>query len=85
MYQIGFTTAAKLGVSILGSDPILRTNAIANAVGYAEHYSRSHDAVIRVYDESGRDPHARTQRRFQRVVSVNAPETKSRHALKRDG
>jgi len=28
-------------------------NAIRNAIGYAEHYSRSHDAVIRVYDESG--------------------------------
>jgi hypothetical protein len=28
-------------------------NAVANAIGYAEHYSRSHDAVIRVYDESG--------------------------------
>ena len=27
--------------------------AIANAIGYAEHYSRSHDAVIRVYDELG--------------------------------
>ena len=27
-------------------------NAVANAIGYAEHYSRSHDAVIRVYDES---------------------------------
>jgi len=24
-------------------------NAISNAIGYAEHYSRSHDAVIRVY------------------------------------
>ena len=24
-----------------------------NAIGYAEHYSRSHDAVIRVYDEAG--------------------------------
>ena len=23
-------------------------NALANAIGYAEHYSRSHDAVIRV-------------------------------------
>jgi hypothetical protein len=22
----------------------------ANAIGYAQHYSRSHDAVIRVYD-----------------------------------
>jgi hypothetical protein len=28
-------------------------NAVANAIGYAEHRSRSHDAVIRVYDESG--------------------------------
>jgi hypothetical protein len=27
-----------------------------NAIGYAEHYSRSHQAVIRVYDESGRFP-----------------------------
>jgi len=25
-------------------------NAITNAIGYAEHRSRSHDAVIRVYD-----------------------------------
>jgi hypothetical protein len=28
-------------------------NAIANAVGYANFYSRSHDAVIRVYDKAG--------------------------------
>jgi hypothetical protein len=28
-------------------------NAISNAIGYAEHYSRSHDTVIRVYDEAG--------------------------------
>ena len=27
--------------------------AVANAIGYAEHYSRSHDAVIRVYDDAG--------------------------------
>jgi hypothetical protein len=26
-------------------------NAISNAIGYAEHRSRSHDAVIRVYDD----------------------------------
>jgi hypothetical protein len=31
-----------------------RPNAISNAIGYANFYSRSHDAVIRVYDESGR-------------------------------
>jgi hypothetical protein len=28
-------------------------NAISNAIGYAQFYSRSHDAVIRVYDEGG--------------------------------
>jgi len=28
-------------------------NAISNAIGCAEHRSRSHDAVIRVYDEAG--------------------------------
>ena len=28
-------------------------NAVSNAIGYAKHRSRSHDAVIRVYDETG--------------------------------
>jgi hypothetical protein len=28
-------------------------NAISNAIGYAEQYSRSHDAVIRIYDDAG--------------------------------
>src|SRR6266567_2329873 len=28
-------------------------NAISNAIGYAKFYSRSHDAVIRVYDSAG--------------------------------
>jgi hypothetical protein len=28
-------------------------NAICNAVGYAKFRSRSHDAVIRVYDDAG--------------------------------
>jgi hypothetical protein len=27
-------------------------NAISNAVGYAKFFSRSHNAVIRVYDEA---------------------------------
>ena len=27
--------------------------AVANAIGYAEHRSRSHDAVIRVYGAAG--------------------------------
>ena len=29
------------------------TNAASNAIGYASPYSRSHDAVIRVYDKAG--------------------------------
>jgi hypothetical protein len=28
-------------------------NAISNAIGYAKHRSRSHDAVIRVYNDAG--------------------------------
>jgi len=28
-------------------------NAASNAVSYAMHYSRSHDAVSRVYDDAG--------------------------------
>jgi hypothetical protein len=28
-------------------------NALSNAIEYAKFYSRSHDAVIRVYDEAG--------------------------------
>ena len=28
-------------------------NAVGNSVGYAKHCSRSHDAVIRVYDDGG--------------------------------
>jgi hypothetical protein len=28
-------------------------DAIGHAVGYAKFFSRSHDAVIRVYDEAG--------------------------------
>jgi hypothetical protein len=30
-----------------------RPNAIRDAIDYAKFYSRLHDAVIRVYDESG--------------------------------
>jgi hypothetical protein len=28
-------------------------NAVANAIGYAMHSSRSHDPVIRVFDDAG--------------------------------
>ena len=40
-----------------------------NAIGYAEHRSRSHDAVIRVYDDASNviEKHER-KGRFQRMV-----------------
>jgi hypothetical protein len=31
----------------------IQPNAISNAIGYATFFSRSHDAVIRVYDDGG--------------------------------
>jgi hypothetical protein len=37
-------------------------NAISNPIGYAQHFSRSHDAVIRVYDQSGNVIETREQR-----------------------
>jgi hypothetical protein len=45
-------------------------NAVANAIGYGLHRSRSHRAVIRVYDEAGNviEMHEHTGR-FQRVVT----------------
>ena len=50
-------------------------NAISDAIGYAKFRSRSHDAVIPVYDESGqRDRDAQARGRFQRgVVTVSLP------------
>jgi hypothetical protein len=48
-------------------------NAIGNAIGYAKHRSRSHDAVIRVNDEAGqRNRDARAHWRFQGVVSARS-------------
>ena len=33
----------------------LETARLRNAIGYAGHYTRSHDAVIRVYEEPGNE------------------------------
>ena len=41
--------------------------AVRDAIGYAEHRSRSHDAAIRVYGEAG---NARAQGRVQRSVTT---------------
>ena len=44
-----------------------KPNAISNAIGYAMHRSRSHHAVIRVYDTAGqRDRDAGARGRVQR-------------------
>jgi len=44
-------------------------DALANAIGYAKHRSRSHDAVIRVYHEAGNvNPETGADRRVQRVA-----------------
>jgi hypothetical protein len=40
-----------IGVDLISD--ALPFNAVANAIGYAMHRSRSHDAVIRVYHEAG--------------------------------
>jgi hypothetical protein len=39
-------------------------NAVGNAIGYAKFYSRSHHAVIRVYDAAGNDRNARAHGRL---------------------
>jgi hypothetical protein len=39
-------------------------SAVSNAIGYAEHRSRSHDAVIRVYDSTGNVIEMHEQGRF---------------------
>jgi len=51
-------------------------NAVSNAIGYAKFYSRSHDAVIRVYDEAGNvikthEHAAISKRRRNRFVAVS--------------
>jgi hypothetical protein len=45
-------------------------SAVSNAIGFAKFYARSHDAVIRVYDEAGNviESH-RAQGRVQRTVN----------------
>ena len=49
-------------------------NAISNAIGYARFFSRSHDAVIRVYDAAGnvieRHEHAGDFKEWQRDQNV---------------
>jgi hypothetical protein len=59
------------------------SDAISNAIGYARFYSRSHDAVIRVYDAAGNV--IETHEHAGDFKVCEARQTKSRHAAKRDG
>ena len=49
-------------------------NAVSNAIGYAKFFSRSHDAVISVYDAAGnvieRHEHAGDFKEWQRDQNV---------------
>ena len=47
----------------------IEPNAISNAIGYAKFYGRSHDAVIRVYDEAGNVIETARERRRSPPVS----------------
>jgi hypothetical protein len=59
-------------------------NAVSNAVEYAKFYSRSHDAVIRVYDDAGNviETHEHNGD-FKEPITLR--KTKSRHTMKRGG
>ena len=55
-------------------------NAISNAIGYAQHRSRSHDAVICVYDGAGNVTETHEHRGDFKEWRALSRETKSRHA-----
>jgi hypothetical protein len=48
---------------------MVEPNAVSNAIGYAKRYSRSHQAVIRVYDEAGQRS-IETHEHIGRLVAV---------------
>jgi hypothetical protein len=60
-------------------------DAIINAIGYAKFRSRSHRAVIRVYDDAGNVIETHEHKGDFKECECYTRETKSRHAVKRDG
>ena len=52
-FEHAVLTGAVLGVLPFGRLWYSEPDATSNAIGYAKFFSRTHDAVIRVYDESG--------------------------------
>jgi hypothetical protein len=63
-------------------------DAISNAIYYAKFRSRSHDAVIRVYDEAGNvietHEHAASSESGEPIVFGISSQTKGRHAVSAD-
>ena len=58
-------------------------NAVANAIGYAEHHSRSHHAVIRVYDAAGNVIETHEHKSdFKTVISQSMVSTCNRTAVR---
>jgi hypothetical protein len=63
-------TLSSVAVAIVNSNDARRQSA-DNAIGYAMHRSRSHDAVIRVYDDAGNVIETQKHKgRVQGLVSV---------------
>jgi hypothetical protein len=64
-------------------------NAIRNAIDSAKFHSRSHRAVIRVYDAAGNvietHKHAGEFKESEPIVLGICSKTKSRYAAKRNG
>jgi hypothetical protein len=58
-------------------------NAINNVTGFAKFYSRSHKAVMHVYDASGNVIETRAPWRFQRVVMPSVQSASSMFSHKR--
>ena len=53
-------------------------NAVAHAIGYATHYSRSRDAVIRVYDEAGNVIETHQMRMKEKLALHSAAELRQK-------
>jgi hypothetical protein len=58
-------------------------NAVSNAIGYAEHRSRSHGAVIRVYDDAGNVIETHEHKGDETFPARNARRGRQRGAQRR--
>ena len=66
---IGRRLIRALAAGWLTAVPVKRqSDTPDDAIGYAQHYSRSHDAVINVYDEAGNVIETHELGRRQRIA-----------------